>query len=171
MDEFQGDDILEDENSRERARIQDIKHLELTIRTTELNLVKSMSDLTGLIKDHFVRQDTSNELLAQATNRLTDTIETSFREVLGSAMGKNQMPSDMVKLLVKVLGSILLALTFALIFALTGIQLRLLPDFHKAQNQAEINREYLRDLKELLEFQSGKRFPDLTKLEEENATH
>lgn len=150
--------------TEERLRL-----IELGQKSSELQILKGISDLDVNIRTHFQRQDNANQLVAEATNRLTDTIETSFKEVLDSAVGRvpqQHMPADMVRILVRTLGGVIFFLTFGLLFALTGIQLRWFPDFHQIPQEVMDNRRYLQDLHNQLEQALGKKLPDPPKAEE-----
>lgn len=140
-----------------------LKLIEIGQQSSELKILKGINDLDMNIRTHFQRQESANQLVADATNRLTDTIETSFKEVLDSAVGKvpqQHMPADMVRILVRTLGGVIFFLTFALLFALTGVQLRWFPDFHQIPLEVQDNRKYMQDLHRTLEQALGKKLPD-----------
>lgn len=129
-----------------------LARIELGIKAMEINFLKSTSDFQMMVKEHFSRQETSNQLLASATDRLSNTIEKSFQEVFESAMQRNHIPTDMVKLIVKVLSSIILALGLALVFVLTGLQAGWLPNFHTPQ----FDQTQIEALKKIARGENGK---------------
>lgn len=128
-----------------------LEKIELGLRQTEVVLVKNMADLQTAIRDSVQRQENAHRVLAEATQRLTDVIEKSFREVLETALGRDQYPAKEVRSLSRSYNLIIAGLIFALIFALTGIQLKFLPNFHEqAYYQVQNNTAVIEEMRKII---------------------
>jgi len=108
---------------------QRIENVETSIERLQVSLDKSMTATQVLLKEHITNQEQILAIQTKSMVDLKETIEDTFRPMVETIAGKNQIPQGTMDQVVKTFRGIIIALTFVIVFLMTGVRFNFVPSF------------------------------------------